>query len=391
MAMRDIPDRADRLDVFAAGRLRHLAARGLARRLRPNEREAGHWLIRDGRRLLSFSDNDYLGLSQHPAVKSAAAAAAERHGAGMGGSRLVTGDHPLHEVLERRLAAYKGHQDAVLFGSGYLANIGTIGALMRDGDLVLLDRFAHACLHQGATLSPAAVALFDHNDMAALEALLEARRGRHRHVLVATDGVFSMDGDQAPLVPMRALCDRFDAWLMVDDAHGLGVLGAGRGTAHQQGVEADISMGTLSKALGSYGGFVAAGRAVVDLIRQTARSHVYTTGLPPACAAAALAALDIIEAAPDICQRPMALARRFSARLGLAAPASAIVPLILGAPEAALSLQAALEREGFLVVAIRPPTVPDGTARLRFSFSAAHTENDVDRLAAAVLALKPAA
>ncbi|GAB4120138.1 MAG: 8-amino-7-oxononanoate synthase [Rhodothalassiaceae bacterium] len=375
----------------AIERLRALAARGLSRAVRPTLRQDGHRVLREGRELLSFSDNDYLGLSRDKAVCAAAALAVRRHGAGAGASRLVTGGHPLHRALEERLADWKGMEDAVLFGSGYLANIGVPGALMGDSDLILLDALSHACLHQGAHLSRAAVLTFPHNDVAALEALLARERAAYRHVLIASEGVFSMDGDRAPLAALRALADRHQAWLMIDDAHGFGVLGDGRGSVHEAGVRAEIAMGTLSKALGSVGGFVAADREVADLVRQTARSHVYTTGLPPSAAAAALAALDRIRSDPDLTRRPLALARLFAARVGLAEPQSPVVPLVLGRPEAALALQAALEDEGFLVVAIRPPTVPEGTARLRFSFSAAHCEADVLRLADAVLSLRQAA
>lgn len=369
---------------FATEKLARIEERGLLRRLEPSVRGAKQSLQRGKRHFVSFSDNDYLGLSQDPRIKAAAAQAAADFGAGAGASRLVTGDHPLLSALEARLAAFKGYEAAAVFGSGYLANLGTVPVLAERDGLVLVDSLAHACLHAGAALSAAKVLRFDHNDCDHLDALLSAHRRDHPRALVLTDGVFSMDGDQAPLKDLAAVCERHGAWLMVDDAHGLGVLGGGQGTAAAQGVALPLAMGTLSKALGSYGGYVCADRAVIALLHNRARSFVYTTGLPPAAAGAALAALAIVEAEPERCARPLALARRFCAALGLPAPQSAVVPIVLGAPESALAAQATLETEGFLAAAIRPPTVPDGTARLRLSFSAAHDEADVDRLAAAV-------
>lgn len=371
---------------FARGRLADLAGRGLLRRLEISARGPCQEVVRGGRRLVSFSDNDYLGLSHDPRVKAAAARAIEAWGAGAGSSRLITGHHPAVAALEENLAAFKGHQAAVVFGSGYLANLGTVPVLCGRGDLLLVDRLAHACLYAGAQLSGARLLRFRHNDLDHLESLLARHRRDHGRAMILTDGVFSMDGDLAPLPGLLDLARAHDAWLHVDDAHGLGVLGRGRGTAEHFGLRPDIAMGTLSKALGSAGGYVAGDRALVDLLKSRARSLVYTTGLPPAAAAAADAALAILAAEPELCARPLARARRFCAALDLPEPASAVVPLVVGTPEAALAAQERLAESGFLVVAIRPPTVPDGTARLRFSFCADHREADVDRLAGAVRA-----
>ncbi len=364
------------LDAFAEAKLAARAARGLSRAPIPTLRAPGAAATRDGRRLVSFSCNDYLGLSQHPAVKEAAMAAVEAYGAGSGAARLVTGDHPLLAALETRLARLKGTEDSVLFGSGYLANIGIVPALAGPGDLVLLDALSHACLHAGARLSGASVATFGHNDCGALARKL-AERTRFGRCLVLTEGVFSMDGDRAPLGAMAAICREADAWLLVDDAHGLGVLGGGRGSVAASGAEVPLQMGTLSKAAGSYGGYLCASRAVCDLMRNRARSYVYTTSLPPAAAGAAIAALDIIAADPALCARPLALARDVTARLGLAPAESAIVPIVVGEPSRALAASSALEARGYLVAAIRPPTVPEGTARLRVALSAAHSDADV--------------
>lgn len=369
---------------FARERLAELAERGLLRRLEVSARGPAQEVVRGGRRLVSFSDNDYLGLSHDPRVKAAAACAMENFGAGAGSSRLITGHHPAIAALEEHLAAFKGHQAAVVFGSGYLANLGTIPVLCGPGDLLLVDRLAHACMYAGAQLSGARLLRFRHNDLDHLENLLERHRAKHDRAMILTDGVFSMDGDLAPLADLAALANRHDTWLHVDDAHGLGVLGGGRGTATELGVRLDFVMGTLSKALGSFGGYISGDRTLVDLLKSRARSLIYTTGLPPAAAAAADTALAILEAEPELCALPLARARHFCAALDLPAPQSAIVPILIGTPQAALTAQARLEEEGFLVVAIRPPTVPEGTARLRFSFCADHREADVARLALAV-------
>lgn len=370
----------DSLDTFAEAKLASLEARSLRRVLTPTTRVDGVWVERNGRRLLSFSCNDYLNLSHDPQVKAAAKAAVDAFGAGAAASRLVTGDHPLHSELEARLAALKGYEAACLFGSGYLANAGTIPAFVGAGDTILADELSHACIWAGARLSGAEVVSFRHNDMAHLEERLAAVTSGQ--VLVATEGVFSMDGDVAPLDRISDLCARHDAWLLVDDAHGLGVLGDGRGTAATfPGVKIPLAMGTLSKALGSYGGYVCGSRAVIDLLKTRARTVIYTTGLPPASVAAALAALDCMETDAARVAAPLAKARAFTRAANLPDATSAIVPVILGAPEAALAAQAALEAEGFLVTAIRPPTVAEGTARLRIAFTAAHPDDEIARLA----------
>ncbi|GJD56142.1 8-amino-7-oxononanoate synthase [Methylobacterium dankookense] len=367
------------LDAFARDKLAALDEAALRRRLVPTERGPDAAAGRAGRRLVSFSCNDYLGLSHDPRVIAAAQAAVAAYGAGSGGSRLVTGNHPILDALEARLAAHKGKEAALVFGSGYLANLGITPALAGRGDLVLLDELSHACMWAGARLSGAKVAAFRHNDVSDLARLLRAERPAHRHCLVLTERVFSMDGDRAPMGDILGVAKAHDAWTLVDDAHGLGVA--------EGGPRAPLEMGTLSKSLGSYGGYLCASRAVVDLMTSRARSFVYTTGLPPASAAAALAALEILEAEPERCARPLALARRFTARLGLPEAESAVVPVLVGAAEDALALSRALEADGFLVVAIRPPTVPPGTARLRVAFSAAHAEADVDALAERIAAL----
>lgn len=375
----------DSLQAFAEAKLDALERQSLRRRLSPTHRFDGLWVERNGRRLLSFSCNDYLGLSHHPEVKAAACRAIETYGVGAGASRLVTGDVPLLGELERRLAALKGTESACVFGSGYLANTGIVPTLVGPRDLIAIDELAHACLFAGAKLSGASLAVFPHNDVTALGALLSARRKDHPRTLVATDGVFSMDGDLAPLARLSALCSAHDAWLITDDAHGLGVLANGRGSAGLFPEAAiPLQMGTLSKAIGGYGGYLCASEAVIELIRNRARTFVYSTGLPPGSAAAAIAALEVIAREPALCALPLAKARRFTARVGLPEAQSPIVAVLIGAADDALVASRALEAEGFLAVAIRPPTVAAGTARLRLTFTARHSDADIDRLAEAI-------
>jgi len=374
------------LDEFATAKLGELEHGSLRRALVDTTRVTGIWTLRNGRRLLSFCCNDYLNLTHHPAVKEAAIEALRIYGVGAGASRFVTGNHPLFAALEARLARLKETEAATIFGSGYLANLGIIPALVGADDVVLIDELAHACLWAGARLSRAAVVPYRHADVGHVEALLAELRRRHRRALIATDGVFSMDGDIAPLHALAALAQHHDAWLMSDDAHGLGVVGGGRGSNFVQAAKAEVplQMGTLSKALGAYGGYICASAAVVDLIRNRARSLIYSTALPPAIVAAASAAIDVIEREPEYAALPVKKAKAFARSAGLPEPASPIVPVVLGEAEAALAASRLLEEQGFLVTAIRPPTVPAQTARLRLTFTAQHPDDEIERLAALV-------
>ena len=376
---------ADTLTTFATAKLAGLEAKSLRRRLNPTHRLDGVHVDLGGRRIIKKKSNDYLGLSHHPRVKAAAAAAIETFGAGAGGSRLITGDTPLISELETRLAARKGAEAACVFGSGYLANSGVIPTFVGPGDVVLLDALAHACLWAGAQLSGAKIVAFRHNDMDDLAAKLAVERPAHGRALVGVDGVYSMDGDLAPLDAISALCETHDAWLLVDDAHGLGVVGGGRGTAAAfPQARVHLQMGTLSKAIGGYGAYVCAAQPVIDFIKTRTRTVVCSTGLPPASAAAAIAALEVMDEEPDLLAAPLRKARRLTAALNLPEATSAVVPVILGDAATALKAAAALETEGFLVVAIRPPTVPVGTARLRIALCALHPDEAIDRLAEAV-------
>jgi 8-amino-7-oxononanoate synthase len=371
------------LDEFATAKLAELERNSLRRELVETVRVTGIWTLRNGRRLLSFCCNDYLNLTHHPAVVEAATQALRVYGVGAGASRLVTGNHPLFAQLESRLARLKDTQAACVFGSGYLANLGIIPALVGPNDLILIDELAHACLWAGSRLARAVVIPYRHADVGHVESLLTELRRRHEHALIATDGVFSMDGDLAPLHGLAALAEHHDAWLLSDDAHGLGVVGGSRGSnfVRTRKAEVPLQMGTLSKALGAYGGYICASAPVVDLLRNRARTLIYSTGLPPAVVAAANAALELIEHQPEYAALPLAKAKAFARSAWLPEPESPIVPIVLGKPETALSASRLLEEHGFLVTAIRPPTVPPGTARLRLTFTAQHPEDEIERLA----------
>jgi 8-amino-7-oxononanoate synthase len=371
------------LDTFAEATLASLHSSSLRRSLHQTARQGGSLspiVWRDGRKLVSFSCNDYLNLATHPRIIEAAIEATRAYGVGAGASRLVTGNHPLVEQLERRLAALKRTEAACLFGSGYLANTGIIPALLTKGDLLLVDALAHSCIWAGAMLSGARLRRFRHNDVDHARSLLATERAAAARAMIVTDRVFSMDGDLAPTAELAALAQAYDAWFMTDDAHGLGVLG-------NDLAPVPLRMGTLSKAIGGYGGYLCASRSVIALMHNRARTLIYSTGLPPAALAASIAALDLIDDNPDYAARPLAYARTFSEAAGLPPPASPIVPILLGDADRALAASARLEQAGFLVAAIRPPTVPVGTSRLRLTFTAGHEPADIHRLAHLVRSL----
>jgi 8-amino-7-oxononanoate synthase len=367
--------------------------RGLLRRRRATlatASAAAQWpaVTVDGRPAVDFCSNDYLGLARHPQVAAAMAAAAVRHGAGSGASHLVAGHGVEHERLEEELAAFTGRSRALLFSTGYMANLAVLGALAGRGELVLLDRLCHASLIDAALLCGARLKRFAHADAAAAERALAA--GAAAAALVATDGVFSMDGDCAPLAELARISRLHDCWLVVDDAHGLGVLGAsGRGLLEQCGLDQEavpVLVGTLGKAFGTFGAFAAGAAEVIELLLQRSRPYAYTTALPQPIAAATRQALRIAARESWRRERLLMLVRRFSQaaqQLGvpLMASATPIQPVLLGSAARALRAQEELLAAGFWVVAIRPPTVPTGRARLRIALSAAHTEAQVDALA----------
>jgi 8-amino-7-oxononanoate synthase len=372
-----------------------LAARreaGLFRVRRVVDSAPGPRIVVDGREMLAFASNDYLGLANDPALVAAAREGALRWGCGAGASHLLGGHLAPHARAEEALAAFVRPCDGakgLLFSTGYHANLAIVGALVGRGDAVFLDRLDHACLYDGAFLSRAEVVRYPHGDVAALAGQLAASTAARK--LIATDAVFSMDGDVAPLPALLELARAHDAWLVVDDAHGFGVLGDGRGSVAHFGLadERIVYMGTLGKAAGVSGAFVAAHPAVIETLVQTGRSYIYTTAPPGLLACAVLASLAAIR---DGQARRARLARnvqRFRAGAAslpwmLLPSTTPIQPLVLGAADAAVALSQALLDAGIYVPAIRPPTVPKGTARLRISFSAAHTDDDVDALLAAL-------
>jgi 8-amino-7-oxononanoate synthase len=368
-------------------RLDALARRSLLRRLRTIDSTTGSEVELEGRRILLFSSNNYLDLATHPRVTEAAINAIRRYGVGAGASRLVSGSLRPHRELEERLAAFKRVEAALVFPTGYQANLGLITTLAEDCSVFYADRLCHASLIDACRLCDAPLRVYRHRDHAQLTRLLQ-RGQAPRHALVVTDGVFSMDGDLAPLPELDKVAEQAGATVVVDDAHGTGVMGAtGRGTVEHFGLEGRslVQMGTLSKALGGLGGFVAGSRDLIEYLVNRARAFIYTTALPPAQAAAAIAALDVIEDEPERRERLWVLRRRLHDGVRRAGfdtldSRSPIIPLLIGDAEAALRLSEALLSHGIYAPAIRPPTVPTGTSRIRLSVTAGHTPAQIERL-----------
>ncbi|MBL8201333.1 MAG: 8-amino-7-oxononanoate synthase [Chromatiales bacterium] len=372
-----------------------LGKRQLYRRRRVVESPPGREIVVGGRTLLNFCSNDYLGLAADPRVGAAFRAGVDRWGAGAGASHLVSGHSAAHEELEEALADFTGRPRALLFGSGYAANLGAINALLGPGDHVFEDRLNHASLLDGGWLSRAHFAWFAHGDAGDLESRLAECGESSRRKLIVSDGTFSMDGDLCPLADLVAAAHRHGAWLMIDDAHGLGVHGRGGCGVVDPGrhgvTDVPVLVGTLGKAFGTAGAFVAGSEALVETLIQRARNYIYTTALPSAVAVATLESLRIARGEEWRRERLRDLITRFrtgAAQLGLRLLPSdtPIQPIVVGESGAALALSAALEAQGILVPAIRPPTVPAGTARLRVTFSALHEPGDVDRLLGALAA-----
>lgn len=363
-------------------------ARGLTRRLVALGEVRPGRFTRDGRVVVDFGSNDYLGLAADPRLARAASEAARTYGWGAGASPLVSGWTEPHQRLADAIATFERSEAAVVFPTGFAANLGTIPALVGPGDVVYSDRLNHASLIDGCRLSRAEVKVYPHADADRLAALLADDRGRYRRALIVTDGVFSMDGDLAPLAGLAEVAGRFGAVLMVDEAHGTGVFGPdGRGAASACGVagRVHVKVGTLSKGLGSLGGFVAGSRRLIAWLVNHARPLIFSTALPPPAAAAALEALRIVEREPWRRERVHALGRQVGSALAdvgfpVGASPGPIIPVVVGTPDRAVALARRLLEAGLFAPAIRPPTVPEGTSRLRISLSAAHSDEDVDRL-----------
>ena len=383
------------LDAFATAALDDLRASGLLRRLRQVAGPQGPRIVVDGREVVNFSSNDYLGLANDPVLREAAMRAIERSGVGAGASRWVCGNLAPYAELETRLAAFKGKPAAVVFGSGYAANVGTICALVGKGDTIILDKLDHASIVDGARQSGATLRVYPHGDLAKLERLLkQTHSGR---TLLVTETVFSMDGDIAPLREIVELKERYGAWLMIDEAHATGIYGAHRrGVAEALGVEegVEVTLGTLSKALGCVGGYVCGSRALVDLLANRARSLIYSTALPPAMVAAAGAAVEFVTSPAGearcggLWRRVEELRKGLGKRAACPALSSPIVPLVIGDEVRAMECSQRLFERGVFAPAIRYPTVARGAARLRLTATASHTSEQIKLLVGELSALK---
>jgi len=375
--------------------LSQIEQKGLRRRLYITEPAEGSHVLINSKKVILMCSNDYLGLANHPKLRQSAREAMERYGFGSGASRLISGTGSLHCQLEERLAQFKETEAALLFNSGYAANIGVIPAIATNGDVILSDGLNHASIIDGCRLSKAQVHVYRHKDINQVEALLKINAHARRRLIV-TDGVFSMDGDIAPLPALVSLSERYDAMLMVDDAHATGVLGpGGRGTVEHFGLtgRVAIQMGTLGKALGSFGAYVAGDRNLVDYLLNSARSFIFSTALPPAVCAASLAALDIVEQEPDHRNNLWANRNRFMQGLkaigiNTGDSESPIIPIIIGTSEKAMHASSRLLDSGVFATAIRPPTVAEGAARIRTTITALHTTMDIDSALNAFAELK---
>jgi len=378
--------------------LETLACRDMLRKLREVEGAQGPWVEIDGRRVMLLCSNNYLGLANHPHLVEASLRATRECGCGSGASRLVSGSMSLHHRLEECIAAFKSCEAALVFNSGYAANTGILQGLLGPDDTIFSDSLNHASIIDGCRLSAARTVVYPHNDWQALEEVMHREAPTRRGAwLIVTDGVFSMDGDIAPLVQLAALKERHDAWLMVDDAHGTGVLGAtGRGSGELCGCldRIDLHMGTLGKGLGGFGAFVAARRAVIDTLVNRSRSFIFSTSLPPGVLAAALAAFELVDGAEGAERR-----RRLEANRGLFAERvqragidtlgsrTQIVPLLTREPKPTMEAAATLLNQGYFIQGIRPPTVPEGLCRLRATLMADHRAEDLEAAADAVIGL----
>jgi 8-amino-7-oxononanoate synthase len=369
---------------FLRDQLEDLKRSGLYRSLREVEGPPGTTIVIDGRKLLQFSSNNYLGLANHPRLKAAAMAAVERYGVGSGASRLVCGNLDLNRKLEEKLAQLKKKESALLYSTGYMANLGVIAALAGEGDLILSDEYNHASIVDACRLSRAQTRVYPHKRMDELEKLLAGAESSKRRLIV-TDGIFSMDGDIAPLPDLVDLAEKYECLLMVDDAHATGVLGPnGGGTGDHFGLaeKIDVAMGTFGKALGGFGAFVAGDRNMRELLINCSRPFMFTTGLPPSVLAAGIAALEVVEEEPEMRARlwdNANLLRNGIEEMGftLAGGETQIIPLLAGDASLAMEMSSLLREEGVYIQGIRPPSVPPGSSRLRITVSAAHTRGEL--------------
>lgn len=364
--------------------LKDIKEKGLYRKLRLAESEQSSKVIIDGKEVILLSSNNYLGLANHPKIKEAAKKAIDKYGTGSGAARLISGNSVLYKELEEKLAEFKSTEAALVFGSGYLANISILSTVVEEGDLILSDELNHASIIDGCRLSRAEKVIYRHKDTKHIDEILSKNKGRRS--LIVTEGVFSMDGDIAPLPKIIALAKRYSAMVMVDDAHATGVLGKnGSGTGGHFGIKEriDIHMGTLGKALGAYGAYAAGDKELIEFLINKARGFIFTTALPPSVLASAIAAIQILEEEPHLIKN-LWINRNYLAdglkNLGfnIMGSETPIIPILIGSAEKALKMSEGLFEEGIYVPAIRPPTVPENTCRLRLTVMATHTKVDLD-------------
>ncbi len=366
------------MNNFLQQELNKLKETNLLREPKIIENTDGRIITINGKEYLNFCSNNYLGLTHHPKVVQVAIEATKKFGTGAGASRLITGTTILHKQLEEKLAKLKGKEAAIVFPTGYMANLGTISSLLDEKDTVIIDRLNHASIIDACKLSKAKLQVYPHKDMKALEKILQ-KSDKYQKRLIVTDHVFSMDGDMAPVDEISKLAEKHDATVMIDTAHATGVIQGSRAKG-----QVDIIMGTMSKTLGSLGGFVCGSKELIDYLRNKARSFIYTTALPPANCAAAIAAIDVIENEPEIRQRLLD-------NLKIGGWETPIVPIVLGSAEKTLEVSKKLFDQGIFVSAIRPPTVPKEQSRLRITITASHTKEDIECLVSSLQALIPAA
>ena len=374
---------SNKINSYINTKLKEISRNSLFRKIYDVQRKPKNQITINGNNAISFSCNDYLGLSFNRSVIKAAETATKKFGVGAGASRLVTGNNYLYSLLETKIKKLKKTSACCVFGNGFLANIGVISSLMNKKDLVLIDELSHASTFLGAKLSGSQMIQFKHNNVEDLEKQLYKFRNKYDKCLILTEGVFSMDGDISPQDDISALKKKYSASFMLDDAHGLGVIGDGTGSnsLFKKKPDIDIYLGTLSKAVGSYGGFICGKKNLIDFIINRCRSQIYTTGLPPAVLAASIKSLEIIKSNKSLIKKPLENAIFFSKIIGLETPVSPIVPIVLGDENKTLNLSRYLNRRGYIVGAIRPPTVPKGTSRLRLAFNSSHTKFQIKNLA----------
>ena len=374
---------SNKINSYVNKKLKEISRNNQLRKIHDVQRKPKNQITINGKNATSFSCNDYLGLSLNRSVIKAAEVATKKFGVGAGASRLVTGNNYLYSLLEDKIKKLKKTSACCVFGSGFLANIGVISSLMNKKDLILIDELSHASTFLGAKLSGAHVTQFKHNNVEDLEKRLYKFRNKYDKCLILTEGVFSMDGDISPQDDISVLKKKYSASFMLDDAHGLGVIGDGTGSnsLFNKKPDIDIYLGTLSKAVGSYGGFICGKKNLIDFLINRCRSQIYTTGLPPSVLGASIKSLEIIKSNKRLIKKPLENAIFFSKIVGLETPVSPIVPIVLGDEKRALNLSRYLNKNGYIVGAIRPPTVPKGTSRLRIAFNASHTKLQIKSLA----------